>query len=112
MEQVIQFLSGTKWEGTMSIRSLVSHQEVVMEGKYELEITEGTSLPLKGNDTFQDEPHDVVLQVSDEEGYLSVEFTSGTNVKMNGIVNLKGHSISGVTVGLDGSSGTFTIQKK
>lgn len=107
MDQAKKILVG-KWEGIISIRTLVAYkEEISLEGKYELTVGED----LKGSDIFQDEQHEVEVVLSDEEGIMSIEFTSGTNVKMNGILNLKGASISGVTVGPD-SQGTFSIQKK
>lgn len=113
VKDAISLLSSSKWEGIISIRSLIGFKdEHLLEGPYFLEILSGETEELKGKDVFENEEHDVTLKIYTEMDSIFLEFTSGGNVTMNGILNIKGNSISGIAKTLDGASGTFSIQKK
>jgi hypothetical protein len=111
--EAITLLSGSNWEGSISIRTLIDYQdEQLLEGVYTLKLNESSTTEFTGEDTFEKEAHNVKFSLTSEMNKIFVEFSSGENVTMNGIFNLKNKSISGIAKTFDGASGTFSIQMK
>eukprot|EP01080_Neovahlkampfia_damariscottae_P012634 gene12634-6538_t len=113
LEDAITLLCDSTWEGTISIRTLIDYKdEQLLEGKYTLKLNSSKTTEFKGEDTFEKETHEVSFTIYSEMNKIFVEFSSGENVSMNGIFNMKNKSISGMAKTFDGASGTFSIQMK
>ena len=113
MEEAINLLCDSSWEGSISIRTLIDYKdEQTLEGKYTLKLSSSKTTEFKGEDTFEKESHEVSFSLYFEMEKIFVEFSSGENVSMNGIFNMKNKSISGIAKTFDGASGTFSIQMK